>query len=82
MKILAKINTDSARYALIDLPDAAAQDKIRTLLSKNRHSKAIAEALARCDSFIKIGEKERGNVEAHLIITEESAHWDLTVGEK
>ena len=79
MKILAKIEKAPSRYALIHLVDKANGDRIHRLINKGKYKQAILEALKKADSFKEVYEIEKESIRANLILTESSAHWDLTV---
>ena len=79
MKILAKVDEVSDRYALIHLFDEKLRKNIRNLVSRGKYRQAIREAVSKAESHTEISGAERKHVNAALIITERSAHWDLTV---
>lgn len=79
MKILAKIGKTSEKYALIHLIDETVRRKIKKLISKGKYSQAIGEALKKGKFYKEISGPEKNHIEARLILTEKSAHWDLTV---
>jgi len=78
MKILVVIKKSPAQRFLVDLHTNKLVKEVSTLLARRRNSQAIATALAKGRFEKEISELEAAKTRADLILTEESAHWDLT----
>ena len=77
MKVLAKVENTPGRYALVNLPDEIVQKKLSRLISKGRYRQAIRAVLSEGNSLYEVSSEQAGTVEADLILTGTSAHWEL-----
>jgi len=78
MKILVVIRRSPAQRFLVELHTNKLVKEVSTLLAKRKNSHAIVTALAKGRFDREVFEGESGQVKADVIITEESAHWDLS----
>ncbi len=77
MKVLVVIRRSPAQRFLVELHTSKLVKEVATLLAKRRNSQAIAAVLTKGRFNREIGENEIRAVKADIILTEESAHWDL-----
>jgi len=78
MRILAKTDMELDRYTLVRVTDKAVRATINDLIGKKEYLMAILETLSNGEPIEEIFGHEKTRVEAKLILTEKSAHWDLT----
>ena len=76
MKILIKIHHSPVQRVLVELSDKCLIDEIRELINRGSRAKAIKTALAKGNIIRKVPASEIGNIEADLILTEKTAHYD------
>ena len=77
MKVLIVINRNPTQRFLVELHTDKLVKEVSTLLARRKNSQAIATALARGRFDREVYENEAHLVKADIILTEESAHWDL-----
>ena len=82
MKVLVVIKRSPAQRFLVELPSNRLVKEVSSLIAKRKHSKAIVAALTKGRFEREVLENEARMVKADIILTEESAHWDLTKGNK
>jgi hypothetical protein len=63
---------------LVNLHTNKLVKEVASLLARRKNSQAVAAALAKGRFDREIPEGEAKKVKADIILTEESAHWDLT----
>jgi hypothetical protein len=77
MKVLVVIRRSPAQRFLVELNTNKLVKEVSTLLARRKNSQAIVTTLAKGKFDREVPENEAGKVMADIIITEESAHWDL-----
>jgi len=77
MKVLVVIKKSPAQRFLVELHTNDLTKEISNLVARRRNSQAIATALAKGRFEGEIPENEAQKIKADMILTEESAHWDL-----
>jgi len=77
MKILVVIRRSPAQRFLVNLHTNKLVKEVSTLVAKKRNSQAIVTALTKGKFEREIPETESGKVDADIILTEESVHYDL-----
>jgi len=78
MKVLIVIRRSPAQRFLMELHTSELIKEVSSLLAKRRNSQAMATTLAKGRFDREVHESEAQKVKADIILTEESAHWDLT----
>ena len=78
MKVLVVIRKSPAQRFLVELHTDSLIKEVSNLMAKRRNSQAIAAVLAKGRFDREVHESEAHDVIADMILTEESAHWDLT----
>ena len=77
MKVLIVIRRSPAQRFLVELHTNKLVKEVSALLAKRKNSQAIATTLAKGRFDREVYENEANTVKADIILTEESAHWDL-----
>ena len=77
MKVLVVIKRSPAQRFLVELHTNKLVKEVSALLAKKRNSQAMATTLAKGRFDREVYENEAQKVKADIILTEESAHWDL-----
>jgi len=78
MKVLIVIKRSPAQIFLVELNTNKLVKEIAALLARRRNSQAIATTLAKGRFDREVSENEARKIKADIILTKESAHWDLT----
>ena len=78
MKVLVVIKSSPRQTFLLELHTKQLVGEVARLLSRRKHSLAIAMALTKGRFEREISECELPGTKADLIITEQNASWDLT----
>ena len=78
MKVLVVIKSSPSQRFLLELHTKQLVEEVARLLSRRKHSLAIATALSKGRFEKEISERELSDTKADLIITEQNASWDLT----
>ncbi|MBF0217431.1 MAG: hypothetical protein HQL30_10610 [Candidatus Omnitrophica bacterium] len=76
MKVLAKAKKID-NYILLEIVNKKAIEQITALITSGLYVKAIEESFKEGQVLEALGENVRTNVNAEVILTEKSAHWDL-----
>ena len=71
------IRRSPAQRFLVELHTNKLVREVSALVAKHRNSQAIVTALAKGRFDREVYESEAQKVKADIILTEESAHWDL-----
>ena len=71
------IRRSPAQRFLVELHTNKLVREVSALVAKHRNSQAIVTALAKGRFDREVYENEAHEVKADVILTEESAHWDL-----
>ena len=77
MRVLVVIRRSPAQRFLVELHTNKLVREVSALVAKHRNSQAIVTALAKGRFDREVYESEAQKVKADIILTEESAHWDL-----
>jgi len=77
MRVLVVIRRSPAQRFLVELHTNKLVKEVSALVAKHRNSQAIVTALAKGRFGREVYENEAQKVKADIILTEESAHWDL-----
>ena len=77
MKVLVVIKKSPAQRFLVELHTDKLVKEVATLVGKRRNSQAIVTALSKGKFEQEVSEGELPKIKADLILSEESAHWDL-----
>ncbi|MDP2929702.1 MAG: hypothetical protein Q8O01_06570 [Candidatus Omnitrophota bacterium] len=78
MRLLVDIATNSGQKFLVRLHKKELVKEVKRLVNKKRYSQAIAWALFNGKIEGELTHEEIPEANVDLIITEESARWDLT----
>lgn len=78
MRVLVIIERSPVQRFLVLLHTKKLVNEVKKLIGRRRHSQAIATALAKGRFEGVVADSGVPWVNAELILTEESAHWDLT----
>ena len=78
MKVLIIVAKDPAQRFLVKLHTEKLIREISKLINKGKHSQAMVSALSKGRFESEVAYYEVPNVSADLILTEDSAMWDLT----
>ena len=76
MKVLLKIGSPFRLYR-VELSQPASIVKVRSLVGKGKYSQAMVTALSGDGSIEELTGSSVSRLNADLVLTEESAHWDL-----
>jgi hypothetical protein len=79
MRILARTGKCRNKYTLLSLMDGVVRKRVHWLVRRGKYTQAILVALKEGNTLGVVYEKEKGRIRADLLLTPESAHWDLTV---
>lgn len=77
MKTLVVIRNSPVQRFLVDLPTNKLVKEVSTLVAKRRNSQAIVTALTKGRFDREIPEDEAASIEAEMILTQHSVHYDL-----
>lgn len=78
MKVLIQLYADKSKRILVELPAKVLVSEIKTLLKQGLYGKAVSTALMRGTMIREIDGHSSEELEACVILTESSAHYDLT----
>lgn len=78
MRVLIIIDRSPTHRFLVLLHTKKLVNEVKRLIGRRRHSQAIATALAKGRFEKVVRRNEVPSVNAELILTEKSDHWDLT----
>ena len=81
MRILVILPDNPPKKVLIELSDRQQINRIKDLVNRKRHSRAIEIALQKGKLEREVGSDEFENLSTDLVLRADSAHWDK-VGEK
>ncbi len=79
MKVLVIIKKSPIQRYLINLLTEKLINEVKELIDSGRHSKAIMTAITKGSFEREVLEDEIQHVDADLILSENSARWDLTL---
>ncbi len=77
MKVLIEVQNSPIKRFFVKLPDQKLIDEVKTHVSRGRYSKAIRAAFGKGKMIREISEKDVSGIDAKLILTQKSAHYDL-----
>ena len=80
MRLLVDIAANPRQRFLVKLHKKALAKEVKKFISKRKYSQAIVWALFNGEVEGELAHGEIPGTDADLIITEESARWDLTGG--
>jgi len=78
MKILLEVRNSPVQRFLIDLTGQNLINEVKRLIGKGKYSKAMTKVFSKGKFLKEVEESELPWLDADLILTEKSAHYDLT----
>lgn len=82
MKILVRTDPESSEYVYLVLGKEDIKEEVYHLIGKRKYLQAVAVAISLGKTLCIATEEKKQYLEADLILTEKSAHWDLTRRER
>ncbi|MDD2954605.1 MAG: hypothetical protein WCV56_05810 [Candidatus Omnitrophota bacterium] len=77
MKVIVKIKRNPEQIFLVDLPNDRLIHEVKKLITKNKHSKAIATALCKGRFEKELFDDEVHITDAAIILSEDNVSWSL-----
>lgn len=77
MKVLVVVRRSPIHRYLVSVRDTALIEELKALISLGKYSKAVVTVLSRGFFEREVRERELAHLSADLILTEQSARWDL-----
>ena len=77
MKILVKTDNNLEKVTLLKVSNEKIITKIKMLINKRRHKDAIEEVFTKGQMIKEISREYMGLIDADLILTENTVHYDL-----
>ncbi len=78
MKVLLEVRNSPVQRFLIDLAEQNFINEVKRLIGKGKYSRAMTTVFSKGKFLREVEEAELPWLDADLILTEKSAHYDLT----